>query len=185
MGLNQARFFLVRSAFGVEAMIDESVTEKLKELAGSALAASGLELVDVETAGEGKRLRLRVVIDKPGGVGVDDCAELNRYLSDVLDVYELIPDSYVLEVSSPGADRPLKKADHFAWAVGREVRLSLRGSSSGNNVVIGLLTAFDGRELTLKVGDESRIIPLEDVARARLHVDLFGRSANIGQGNRK
>ena len=166
-------------------MIDQSVMEKLKELTLPALASSGMELVDVEMAGEGKRLRLRVVVDKPGGVSVDDCAELNRYLSDVLDVYELVPDSYVLEVSSPGLDRPLKKAEHFAWAVGREVRLSLRGTSGGNNVVIGLLTGFDGRDLTLTAGDESRIIPLEDVARARLHVDPFGRGANTGQGNRK
>ncbi len=159
--------------------------EKLKELAEPALSATGLELVDLETAGDAKKPRLRVVVDKPGGVNVDDCAELNRFLSDILDVHDLIPDSYVLEVSSPGLDRPLKKADHFAWAVGREVRLNLRRSISGNNVAVGRLIAFDGRELTLTTGDESRIIPLEDVARARLHVDPFGRGSNHGQGNRK
>jgi len=69
--------------------------------------------------------------------------------------------------------------------VGKEVRLNLRRKTRGDNVLIGLLTAFDGRELTLMVGDESRKIPFEDVARARLHVNPFGRGANQGQGNRK
>ncbi len=166
-------------------MIDEEVTDKLRELAGPALAATGLDLIDVETSGDKNRLRLRVVVDKPGGVNVDDCAELNRYLSDILDVHDLIRDSYVIEVSSPGLDRPLKKPEHFAWAVGREVRLNLRRPSSGDRVAVGVLAAFDGRELTLKVGDESRNIPLEDVARARLFIDPFGRGSNTGQGNRK
>lgn len=166
-------------------MIDESVAEKLRELAGPALTATGLELVDVETTGDKKRLRFRFVVDKPGGVNVDDCAELNRYLSDILDVHDLIRDSYVIEVSSPGLDRPLKKPEHFAWAVGKEVRLNLRRPSSEDRVAIGVLAAFDGRELTLKVGDENRIIPLEDVARARLYLDPFGRGSNKGQGNRR
>ena len=185
VGLTKPAFFWYGPLFLGKRIMAETVTEKLKELARPALAATGLELVDVETAGDQKRLRLRVVVDKPGGVNVDDCAELNRYLSDILDVHDLIEDSYVLEVSSPGLDRPLKTEEHFAWAVGREVRLNLRRPASGRNVVVGELAAFDGRELTLRVGEESRSIPLEDVARARLHVDPFGRGSNHGQGNRK
>lgn len=166
-------------------MIDETVIEKLRELAAPALSITGLELIDLETAGDAKKPRLRVVVDKPGGVNVDDCAELNRFLSDILDVHDLIPESYVLEVSSPGLDRPLKKADDFAWAVGREVRLNLRRPIAGDNVAVGLLTGFDGRELTLKTGEEEWAVPLEDVARARLHVDPFGPGSKPGQGNRR
>ena len=166
-------------------MIDETVMEKLRELAAPALSATGLELLDLEAAGEGKRPRLRVVVDKPGGVNLDDCAELNRFLGDILDVHDLIPESYVLEVSSPGLDRPLKKAEHFAWAVGREVRLSLRRPISGDNVIVGRLTAFTGGRLTLLSGEKEWTVPLEDVARARLHVDPFGPGSNPGQGNRK
>lgn len=162
-------------------MDEKEVVQRLREMASPALAATGLELVDVETGQQGKRMMVRMLVDKPGGVGVDDCAELNRFLSDLLDVHDPLEGSYILEVSSPGLDRPLKKPADFAWAVGKEVKLTMKSPGQGKNVFRGLLADFDGTTLTLEENDHQVELPLTDVAKARLDVDPFRRPPGLGQ----
>jgi len=162
-------------------MDQKEAAQRLRELAAPALAATGLELVDVETGWQGRRMMIRLVVDKPGGVGVDDCAELNRYLSDLLDVHDPLEGSYILEVSSPGLDRPLKKPADFAWAVGKEVKLTMKSPCQGKNVLRGLLADFDGTTLILEENDLKVELPLTEVAKARLDVDPFQRPRGMGQ----
>jgi ribosome maturation factor RimP len=162
-------------------MDEKEAAQRLREMASPALAATGLELIDVETGRKGSRMMVRMVVDKPGGVGVDDCAELNRYLSDLLDVHDPLKGSYILEVSSPGLDRPLKKPADFAWAVGKEVKLTMKSPDRGKNVYRGLLADFDGTTLTLEENDLKVELPLIDVAKARLDVDPYRRPRGLGQ----
>lgn len=172
----QARFFLGGRRRWKELMSGSVIVEKVREVSGTALAATGLTLVDVEPANDHGRLVIRVVVDKPGGVLVDDCAELNRYLSDLLDVHDETETPYVLEVSSPGLDRKLKKPSDYEWAVGRRVRVTTRRPISKSNVFIGLLTEFDGDRLKLELDGRELELELADVARARLNIDPFERS---------
>jgi len=151
------------------------LTEKVRRLAQPALAASGLSLVDVEILGQGRKLLVRAVVDQPGGVGVEDCARLSRQLGDILEVHDLIDRPYILEVSSPGLDRALKKPSDFAWAVGKPIRLTVHQPREGQNVFSGLLTAFEDEVLTLDTGSASLKLPLSEVARARLNIDPFRR----------
>ncbi|GGI94528.1 ribosome maturation factor RimP [Alicyclobacillus cellulosilyticus] len=163
-------------------MPKERIQDIVEQLARPIVDAAGLELVDVEFKKEGATWYLRVFIDKPGGVDIDDCSQVSERLSERLDEVDPIPMSYVLEVSSPGAERPLKKPSDFAWAVGRYVRVSLYEPIDGQKVFEGTLDAFDGERLTMacaahgkgKSGQGVAIrridIPLAKVASARLAI---------------
>ena len=152
----------------------EEVAAQVRRLSPPALVACGLGLVDVEVVPQNRRVMVRVVVDKPGGsVGVDDCARFSRQLGDILDVHDAITAAYVLEVSSPGVFRPLKKPEDFAWAVGRRIKLVLRRPVGGRAELVGGLEAFDGRTIFLALPEGGVAVALEDVARARLEADLF------------
>ncbi|MBW1712201.1 MAG: ribosome maturation factor RimP [Deltaproteobacteria bacterium] len=163
----------------------DALNSKVRELAQPALKAAGLELVDVEMRTQRGRFVIQVVVDKPGGVNVDDCAELSRYLGDLLDVHQVMDQSYLLEVSSPGLDRPLVKPADFAWAVGRPIKVTTRQPLQGRNVLTGRLSKFDGQELTLEAEGQALRVALSQVAKARLNVDPFGRDQASRQGNSK
>ena len=152
----------------------EEIAAQIARLAAPALAAARLELVDVEVQPH-KQTLVRVLVDRPGGVGVEDCARLSRQLGDILDVHDLIASAYVLEVSSPGLDRPLKKPADFAWAVGRPVRLTTRRLVEGKNVLTGVLSGFEENVLTLESETGVFSLALDEVAKARLDIDPFGR----------
>ncbi len=154
----------------------QAVDEKIRAIAAPAIAAAGVELVDVEIFGQAKRLVVRVTIDRPEGVGVEDCARFSRHLSDLLDVHDVIEPSYVLEVSSPGLDRPLKKPSDFKWAVGKRVKVTTRRPIDGENVFTGLLADFEDETVTLDIEGETVKLAISEVAKARLDVgDPFGR----------
>ena len=152
----------------------EEIAAQIARLAAPALAAAGLELVDVEVWPRQKTL-VRVVIDRPGGVGVEDCARASRHLGDILDVHDPIASGYVLEVSSPGLDRPLKKPADFTWAVGRPVRLTTRAPVGGGNVLTGVLSGFEGGVLTLEAEAGVFRLGLDEVTKARLDIDPFSQ----------
>jgi ribosome maturation factor RimP len=154
----------------------ERVTDIVERLALPIVEAAGLELVDVEYKKEGANWYLRVFIDKPEGVDIDDCSRVSEQLSERLDEVDPIPNSYFLEVSSPGAERPLKKPSDFERAVGQYVHVSFYEPLNGQKALEGTLNRFDGEsvelEVMLKGVRKTMVVPLDKVAAARLAVKL-------------
>jgi len=140
----------------------------LRSLLEPGVQAMGCELVDVEIAGGGPRMTLRVYIDKPGGVTVDDCADVSRQLSAILDVEDPLPGSYMLEVSSPGLDRPLVTADDFRRHVGETVKVQMHQPIAGRKRFKGRLIESDDERISIEVDGERFDLVLADVERARL-----------------
>ncbi len=145
----------------VEAAVETIVTELLQEF-------PELELVDVEYVKEGDWY-LRVFIDKKEGIDLDDCQALSERLGKVLDERNLIAESYMLEVSSPGLDRALRKERDFVREMGKDVDVSLYAPMDGEKQLTGTLAGYDGKSLTLKGKDP---IPMDKVALVRLHIDF-------------
>ena len=133
----------------------------------------GFELVDVEYVKEAGTWYLRAYIDKEGGIGVDDCEVISRDLSDWLDEEDFIDDSYVLEVSSPGLDRPLKKEKDYIRSMGRDVDVRLYRAVDKQKEFTGALTAYDDTTVTLTMEDGSqRVFDKKDIALIRLALDF-------------
>ena len=146
-----------------------SVVEKtVWEMVEPLLEGSGVELVDVEYVKE-KDWYLRVFIDRPEGVGIEDCQSLSEKLEKLLDERDVIPEQYILEVSSPGLDRVLKKPRDFERERGKQVDVSLYEPLDGEKVIVGTLDGYDGKALTLE-GREP--IPKGKIAQVRLHIDI-------------
>ncbi|WP_054956112.1 ribosome maturation factor RimP [Paenibacillus dakarensis] len=130
----------------------------------------GFELVDVEYVKEGSNWFLRVFVDKEGGIDIDDCGLISEYLSQKLDENDPIPTAYFLEVSSPGAERPLKKKEDVAKAVGKDVFVTVYEAVDGMKEFEGRLESFENEELVIKSGKKQHVIPYEKVASARLAI---------------
>ena len=131
-----------------------------------------LELVDVEYVKEGSNWYLRAYIDKEGGVSIDDCELVSRALSDLLDEEDFIPDAYILEVSSPGLGRPLKKEKDFARSNGKEVELRLYRAVDGQKEFTGVLTAYDDDSVTLDAEKKTLTFQRKEIALIRLAFDF-------------
>ena len=144
----------------VEAAVEKIVT--------GLLADSGLELVDVEYVKE-RDWYLRVFIDKPEGIGIEDCQQLSEKLEAELDRQNTIPESYILEVSSPGLDRVLRKERDFVREQAKMVDVSLYEPMDGKKLLVGRLAAYDGKQLTL---EDVPAIDIEKIAQVRLHIDI-------------
>ena len=151
---------------------------RVAELAEGLLASLGLELVELEYKREGRDMVLRLYVDREGGITLDDCAAVSRELSEILDVEDFIRDRYTLEVSSPGLNRPLKKATDYERYRGRLVKVrtyELLPDDAGNQrkTFLGeLLGLEEGRvRLQLKEG-QTASIPLEKVAKANLEFEF-------------
>ena len=125
----------------------ESRTEKLLD---PIIKEHQFELVDVEWVKEAGTYYLRVYVDKEGGITIDDCELVSRALSDLLDRYDFISENYILEVSSPGLDRPLKKDKDFARSIGKEVELRLFKAIDKEKEFAGVLSAFDKETVTMQ-----------------------------------
>ena len=131
--------------------------------------AKGFELVDVEWVKEGANWYLRAYIDKENGITVDDCEEVSRALSDLLDEEDFISENYILEVSSPGLDRPLKKEKDFARSIGKDVEVKLFKTINKEKEFVGILIAYDEDTVTLEMEDETEMqFKRSDIARIRL-----------------
>lgn len=129
------------------------------------------ELVDVEYVKEGSHYFLRVYCDKEGGIDIDECGKISEFLSEQLDLNDPVPQhAYFLEVSSPGAERPLKKADDVRKAIGKPVYVTTYEPFEGSKEFEGPLLAFDGEQLTIQQGKKSYHIPYAKVASARLTI---------------
>ena len=137
----------------------------LRELLESTLAGLGYELVDFERSGKGKMLR--IFIDKPGGIGVEDCAKVSNHLSRVFAVEGI--DYERLEVSSPGLDRPLKKEQDFVRYTGQKARIKLRVPLAGQRNFVGVLRETRAGKVEIEVDDGKRVsVDLSNLEKARL-----------------
>jgi len=128
----------------------------------------GYELLTVEYSATGNQSLLRVYIDSPAGINVDDCARTSREVSAILDVNDPVSGKYLLEVSSPGADRPLVKAEHFERVIGERIKVKMKFPVMGRQRFTGKLQQLDGSTLVLDVDNEAYDLPLEDVEKANL-----------------
>jgi len=128
----------------------------------------GLELVDVEYLSERGRWVLRIYADKDGGITLDDCARVSRQVGDLIEIKNIVQHEYVLEVSSPGLNRPLKKEKDFLWAVGKKVKITMRESIQGRRRFTGYLKKFCERTLYLDLENDSVVLPWQDVEKANL-----------------
>ena len=131
------------------------------------------ELVDVELAKEGAGKYLRIYIDKPGGITVDDCELVSRAANDILDEQDFVEESYIFEVSSPGLGRPLKKEKDFVRSIGEEVEIRTFRAIERQKEFYGILKAFDKETVTIMMEDESEMqIARADIALIRLAFDF-------------
>ena len=155
----------------------EDLRERVRALAESTLTGSGIWVVDAEIAPAGRRTIVRLFIEKPGGVTVDDCVRVSRSAEDALDTADVFSGSYVLEVSSPGLDRPLRKPSDYQYFVGRRVRLVTRMPVMGSNAVVGELLEATSTMVALKLSDgELLSLPFDEVAHAYLDPELWENS---------
>ena len=146
------------------------ITDLTAQLARPVVEANGCTLWDVEYVKEAGSWYLRVYIDKEDGVSIDDCEAVSRVLSDLLDEADPIQDPYTFEVSSAGADRPLKKPEHFAAFLGAEVDVKFYQAVNGQKSCTGILAGHDGQSLTLTLGQDTVTYPMDQVALVRLHI---------------
>jgi ribosome maturation factor RimP len=154
----------------------------------SAVTALGFELVDVELVGPAARQEVRLRIDRPGGaapgegVTTDDCRRVSRALEERLDTSGVVGSRYVLEVSSPGIERPVRFAEHWRRYVGRDVRIKAKGLSG--TVTARIVAVPDEEQVTVAVGPEHHTLPFAAIKRATLVVDWSTLGGTGKQENR-
>ena len=147
--------------------------EKIGLLVGRVVASESLKLVDLELKGGGVSQLLRIYIDKTGGVSHADCKLISEQVSALLDVEDVIPGHYTLEVSSPGLDRKLVKPSDYEHFVGRRARLILREPVGGQRVLEGRLAGLEAGRVRLESGEGQQTeVELSNISKARLVVEL-------------
>ncbi|THF81228.1 ribosome maturation factor RimP [Cohnella fermenti] len=146
----------------IKSIVEEFVSPYLDE--------NGYQLVDVEYVKEGSNWFLRIFADKEGGVDLDDCSRITEFVSAKLDELDPIADPYFLEVSSPGAERPLKKPEDVTKAVGKHVFVTTYEPVGGAKEFEGRLDSFDGQTIAMTIGRREISIPYDKVASARLAI---------------
>ena len=128
----------------------------------------GCTIWGVEYLSQGKHSKLRLYIDRDEGVTVDDCADVSRHVSDVLDVEEFSNSAYTLEVSSPGMDRILFKEAQYVDSIGEQVEVRLNFPFEGRKKFVGVLTGVQDSTAVVQIDDEEFLLPLENIQRARV-----------------
>jgi ribosome maturation factor RimP len=161
-------------------LVSGDVVERVREAAARVAGGYGLEIFDVQFRREASGMVLRVRLDRPGpaasaeeSVSVDDCAKVSRDLSAILDVEDIVPTAYTLEVSSPGLDRPLRGVDDYRRFAGRRAKLVMREPIGGQGFVKGRLAGADGNEVLVD-GDDGRQwrVAVHNITRANLEVEF-------------
>lgn len=150
----------------------EVIEEKTEELLNPILERMGFELWDVEYVKEGQDMYLRAFIDKEGGITIDDCVDVSHALSDALDADDYIEDAYILEVSSPGLGRTLKKDKEFLRSIGKDIDIKLYKALDGTKEYTGALIGFDKYSVTIKNGEEEKCFNRNDIAKVNLTIDF-------------
>ena len=161
-------------------MAPGDVVGQVRVIASRVAASYGLEIFDVQFRREAPGMVLRVRIDRPGSkataedsVTVDECAKVSRDLSAIFDVDDVVPTAYVLEVSSPGLDRPLTRAEDYQRFAGRRAKLVMREKVDGQGYFKGQLGGFEDGHVLIE-GEDRRThrVPLDVITRANLEVDF-------------
>lgn len=150
----------------------EEYEAKTEALLGPIAEANGVSIYDVEYVKEGSDYYLRAFIDKQEGVSINDCENVSRALSDALDREDFIPDSYILEVSSPGLGRTLKKDRHLQASIGQQVEIKLFRPIDKCKEFAGELAGFDRDSITILQEEGPRSFPRGDIALIRLAFDF-------------
>ena len=162
-------------------MATPDVVDRVRDIAARVAGGYGLEIFDVQFRKEGRGLVLRIWIDRPGqaatpedSVGVDECARISRDLSAVLDVEDVVATAYILEVSSPGLDRPLRRVEDYQRFAGRRAKVVMRDRIDGQGYFKGRLAGLDQDNEVLIDGDDGRRhrIPFGIITRANLEVEF-------------
>jgi ribosome maturation factor RimP len=146
------------------------IADRAEQALAVVIAEAGFELVLCNWTGSARRPALQVYIERADGeaTGISDCVEVHHAVTDFLDVEDFIPVSYDLEISSPGVERPLKRAEHFAIQIGKLVRVRTWESLAGRRNWTGLLTAVDDDLITVVVDGAEHRIPIPAIERAHL-----------------
>lgn len=150
----------------------EDIEKKTEELLIPILERKNFELWDVEFVKEGPEFYLRAYIDKEGGIMIDDCVDVSRELSDLLDVDDYIDKEYILEVSSPGLGRTLKKDRELLKSIGKEVDIKFYKPVDGKKEFTGTLVGFDDESVTIKINDEDTKFIKKEIATVKLHIEF-------------
>lgn len=152
--------------------LDQKVIDSVREILDSLLLGYGFEPVDIEYRREGRGWVLRIYIDKDGGVSVEDCARISRELGTLLDLNDIIPGTYNLEISSPGLTRALKKVRDFERFKGKLLKIKTVKDIQGRRVFIGRLIDFVGNVASVEMDRHVYFIPYDEIERANLELDF-------------
>ena len=162
--------FFIHSRNRVMVIID--VDSQLWTIAQEVVSDLGFELVDIELTGNRSQQIIQVYIEKSGGVLISDCVTVSRELGERLDEKDVIENSYRLEISSPGIERPLRKIQDFERYVGHRVRIRLKGRRKGKRKIAGKLVEVDENIVCVLLRNEEKAsFPLADIVKANLDVD--------------
>ena len=148
------------------------ITDRVWTLAKPVVEEAGCTLWDVEYVREAGSWYLRVFIDKEGGVSINDCEAISRRLDPILDEEDPIPDSYVFEVGSAGAERELKRPGDFQQFMGSQVEVRLYQPLDGRKVFVGTLAGYDNGDVTVTVGKNDMRFLKAQVALVKLHISI-------------
>lgn len=148
------------------------ITDKVTELARPVVQEEGCSLWDVEYVREAGSWYLRIFIDKEGGVGIDDCERISRRLDPMLDEADPVPDSYVFEVGSAGAERELKRPSDFEQFMGSEVEVRLYQAVDGSKVFVGKLSGYENGDVSIELGAKSMRFMKSQLALVKLHISI-------------
>ena len=150
----------------------EDYEKRTEELLAPIAEANGVKIYDVEYVKEGSEYYLRSYIDKEGGVSIDDCESVSRALNEVLDREDFIDGSYIMEVSSPGLGRVLKKDRHLEYSLGEEVEVKLFKPLNGSKDFEGVLKAYDKDTITVETAGTDNTFNRKEIAIIRLKLDF-------------
>jgi len=165
--------------------MSRGVEKTARPLAADAARGEGLEFVDLEFRREPVGWVLRLFVDKPGGVGIDDCRRVSEVFGTLLEVEDLIPHAYTLEVSSPGLTRSLQNEQDWNRALGKMIKVVTRQAVAGRQDITGRLREFRAEALVLDVDGTDLEVPRELVARARMEVEWPREGGTAEENHRR
>lgn len=145
-----------------------SIEEKVEELVQSKVKELGYELYDVQYVKEGKDYFLRIFIDKPEGIDLNDCEKVSNEINPIIDKADYIKEAYFLEVSSPGVERVLRKDKHLEQNIGKEIEIKLFKPIENEKIQDGILKQYNEETITIEVNEEEKIIDRKNIALMKL-----------------
>ena len=149
------------------------MVEKIREIVRPVVDSFGLVLDGIEYIPHGKRWVLRIYIDKEGGATLDDCQKVSVQVGNILDAENIIPHAYLLEVSSPGLDRPLKRLDDYIKYTGRVIRLNTARPYNNKTTFTGRILSADAKRIRIETKENEVVdIQFPDITKARLEIEF-------------